>query len=385
VQMTTRTSGRSIVWGILYLFRVLCWGERGVLDYQKFPGRKLKASSLPFHFATSPDETRVRTLCEAAQQIDDLDAFLATTGTQAFIVIQGDAILYERYFNGANRDTIVTSFSVAKSFTSALVGIAIAEGCIHSASDPITRYLPELAHRDSRFSRITIRHLLTMSSGIKYGERPFLNSGSTKTYYYPDLRRLALYDTQIIDPPGMCFLYNNYNPLLLGMILERATGTPVATYLQEKIWEPIGMEYSGSWSLDSDASGFEKMESGINARAIDFAKFGRLYLRNGTWDGIQVIPAGWVAESTQMNAPVSHADHYYPDDFFFSDGQGYYQYMWWGMRRSERGYDFFAMGRHGQFTYVSPHANLIIVRNGEQLGIDAGRWVHMFYTFAGMI
>jgi CubicO group peptidase (beta-lactamase class C family) len=86
-----------------------------------------------------------------------------------------------------------------------------------------------------------------------------------------------------------------------------------------------------------------------------------------------------------VNASVSHTDHYYPDNFIFSDGRGYYRYLWWGTRRSENGYDFFAMGRYGQFIYVSPHKNLIIVRNGQQPGIDADRWVHMFYTFAGMI
>ena len=206
--------------------------------------------------------------------MDDFDAFLAKNRTQAFIVIQDDAILYEQYFNGASRDSIVTSFSTAKSFTSTLIGIAISEGYIHSVDDPITDYLPELAERDPAFANITIRDLLMMSSGIKYVEFPFVNGDDAKTYYYPDLRQLALEDTHIVGLPGEQFHYNNYHPLLLGMILERATGTSVANYLQEKIWKPVGMEYPGSWSLDEH--GFEKMESGINARAIDFAKFGRL-------------------------------------------------------------------------------------------------------------
>ena len=352
-----------------------------VYDYQKFPERALEPSNSPFEFSLNPDEARIRTQFEAAAGIDDFDAFLEKKRTQAFIVIQDDAILYEQYFNGAGRDSIVTSFSTAKSFTSALIGIAISEGHIQSVNDPITDYLPELAERDPAFANITIRDLLMMSSGIKYTEFPFVNGDDAKTYYYPNLRQLALEDTHIVGLPGEQFHYNNYHPLLLGMILERATGTSVANYLQEKIWKPIGMEYPGSWSLDEN--GLEKMESGINGRAIDFAKFGRLFLQNGNWNGVQVVPAEWVAESTQADTSVDYANYYY-DDFIFANGQGYYKYMWWGIQRDAQNYDFMALGNHGQFIYISPQKNLIILRFGESYGeIDGSqRWVDMFYEFA---
>ena len=165
------------------------------------------------------------------------------------------------------------------------------------------------------------------------------------------------------------------------MILERATGTSVANYLQETIWKPIGMQYPGSWSLDE--RGFEKMESGINARAIDFAKFGRLFLHNGSWEGVQVVPAEWVAESTQPDTSVDYEKYYY-DDFIFADGQGYYKYMWWGIQRDELNYDFMALGNHGQIIYISPQSNLIILRYGESYGEfgSAKGWVDMFYNFA---
>ena len=364
-----------------YVNRVLRWGDSDVHDYRKFPERPLEISDSPFEFSLNLDEEHVRTQLETASGVDDFDSFLEDHRTQAFIVMQNDTILYEKYFNGASRDSIVTSFSTAKSFTSALIGIAISEGHIHSVDDPITDYLPELAERDPAFADITIRDLLMMSSGIKYAEFPFVNGDDAKTYYYPDLRQLALNDTKIVGVPGEHFLYNNYHPLLLGMILERATGTSVANYLQEKIWKPIGMEYPGSWSLDEN--GFEKMESGINARAIDFAKFGRLFLHNGNWNGTQVIPAEWVAESTQADTSVDYANYYY-DDFIFSNGQGYYKYMWWGIQRDEQNYDFSAMGNHGQFIYISPQKNLIIVRFGEAYGEITGAdgWVDMFYKFA---
>jgi len=364
-----------------YVFRILRWGNADVYDYKKFPNRPLSASSTPFHFAEDSQEEQVRTLFESTSNIDDFDAFLADKGTQAFIVIQNDTILYEEYFNGAQRDSIVTSFSIAKSFTSALIGIAIDEGYISSVNEPIVKYLPELSHRDPRFNKITIRHLLMMSSGIKYVEFPFLNGDDAKTYYYPNLRQLALEQTDLIAEPGQTWLYNNYHPLLLGLIIERATGKTVTAYLQEKIWEPIGMEFDGSWSMDSEASGFEKMESGINAHAIDFAKFGRLYLNIGNWEGNQIIPSEWVVESTQ---PLTNIDNtsFFPTNHIFASGNGYYTYMWWGMRRGENNYAFYALGNYGQFIYISPSQKLIVVRNGERYGIEAAQWIDMFYKFA---
>ena len=203
-----------------YVNRVLRWGDSDVYDYQKFPERTLETSASPFEFSLALDEERVRTRFELVADIDDFDSFLAKKRTQAFIVIRDDAIIYEQYFNGANRDSTVTSFSTAKSFTSTLIGIAISEGYIHNVNDPITDYLPELAERDPAFANITIRDLLMMSSGIKYVEFPFVNGDDAKTYYYPNLRRLALEGTHIVGLPGEEFHYINYHPLLLGMILN---------------------------------------------------------------------------------------------------------------------------------------------------------------------
>ena len=364
-----------------YVNRLLRWGDSDVYDYRRFPGRPLETSGTPFEFSLNLDEDYVRTQFELASGMTDFDSFLERNRTQAFIVIHDDAIVYEGYFGQASRDSMVTSFSIAKSFTSALIGIAISEGYIQSVNDPVTDYLPELAKRDPAFANITLRSLLMMSSGIKYAEFPFVNGDNAKTYYYPDLRQLALEDTYIVGLPGERFLYNNYHPLLLGMVIERATGTSVADYLQEKLWKVIGMEFPGSWSLDE--AGFEKMESGINARAIDFAKFGRLFLHNGDWEGVQVVPTEWVFESTQADTSVDYA-YYYDDDFIFANGQGYYKYMWWGIRRDEQNYDFMALGNHGQIIYISPQENMIILRFGESYGEFYGSqgWVDMFYEFS---
>jgi CubicO group peptidase (beta-lactamase class C family) len=191
----------------------------------------------------------------------------------------------------AASDATQTSMSVAKSVLSALVGIAVGEGRIASVDDPITRHVPELAGRDRRFGRITLRHLLTMTSGLRYGETGGPWGDDTATCYAPDLRKLALEETEIVEAPGRRFHHNNYNSLLVGLALERAVGMPVAAYLQQQLWRPLGMEADGSWSLDSRASGFEKMESGLNGRAVDFAKLGLLYARGSPGTAASWYPA----------------------------------------------------------------------------------------------
>jgi CubicO group peptidase (beta-lactamase class C family) len=341
-------------------------------DYLTLPAHELTASPDPFRFAVDISrETQVQETFQSNPAIKDLDAFLEDTGTWAFMVIQDDTIIYKRYFQGYQHDSAVTSFSVAKSFDSALIGIAIEEGYIKSVEDPITDYIPELAERDPRFKEVQIRDLLMMASGLRYDDdRIILPEDDNLTYAFDDLRHLALTETEVVESPGSTFVYNNYNPLLLGLILERATGRSVTAYLQEKIWTPIGMEYDGSWSLDSEESDFEKMESGINARAVDFAKLGRLYLNGGNWNGTQVVPAEWVTVSTQDNGLIQNAPIYYG-------------YMWWGKRCSPESHDFYALGNYGQFVYVSSEKNLIIVRNGERFGLEGEHdWAEIFCRFS---
>lgn len=230
-----------------YVFRVIAWQESDAFDWQKFPAHSLNPAPTTNHFEAAPDP-RVEKLFEQLSGADDWDSFLEANHTQAFIVIRDGKILYENYFNNTQRDSIVTTFSVAKSFDSALIGKAIEEGYIKSVNDPITDYLPELAARDPRFKEITIRHLLLMASGLEYEEfRPLLlNSDDILTTYYPNQRKITLENTRIIDPPGQYFRYNKYHPQLLGMILERTTGMPVTNYLQTRIWDELGMEFGGS-------------------------------------------------------------------------------------------------------------------------------------------
>jgi CubicO group peptidase (beta-lactamase class C family) len=357
----------ALLYGAAYLLtpwsqlaRTIVWLVSDVEDYKRFPSRRVENRPPVFRFsepsADNPYSSVFRSVSysRAGQLVvDELDRFLRRHSTTAFLVIKDDVLLYEKYFNGYGRDSIQTSFSMAKAFVSALVGVAIAEGYIGDIDDPVTKYIPELRDRDARFERITIRHLVTMSSGIRYVERSLPWSDDTTTYYAPNLRAAAL-KTDIAGEPGREFLYNNYNPLLLGIILERATGQSVSRFLQEKIWKPLGMEAPGSWSLDSTRSGFEKMESGLNARAIDFAKFGRLYLYKGNWNGLQVIPEAWVEESTRVDVTT--------------DPSLYYQYFWWVAPGFGREHHFSAQGKYGQFIYVIPEQNLVMARFGRDEG-----------------
>ena len=345
------------------LARSVVWGESDMEDHRRFPARRVAAGPDRFHFralaagaGTPPAAVRRVSVREGDRRVErDLQQFLAASDTTAFLIVRGDTLLYEGYFNGAGHDSVQTSMSMAKSVLSALVGIAIGEGRIGSVEDPITRYVPELAERDRRFGRITLRHLLTMTSGLRYEESGGPWGDDTATYYAPDLRALALRKTEVVEEPGRRFHYNNFNPLLVGLALERATGMPVTTYLERRLWRPLGMEADGSWSLDSGHSGFEKMESGLNGRPVDLAKFGLLFAQDGRWRGRQLVPRGWVEDRTVVSTGFARAPA--PS----------YQYFWW-VQDDRRPPARFARGKYAQHLYVVPESDLVLVRFGRDVG-----------------
>jgi CubicO group peptidase (beta-lactamase class C family) len=354
-----------------YALRLIRMGESDVKDYLRFPERVIAASTEPVLLENNLHPEWFQSIeysYGGKNYRSSVDELMQKIWTQALIIIQDDQVVYEQYYNGYQRDSIVTSFSSVKSFNSAMVGIAIDEGLISSVNDPVILYLPELAGRG--IDKMTLRDLLLMSSGIEYIEDenlfPLLGapfSDDARTYYYPDLQQLALREVRNgSEPVGEFMHYNNYHPILEGMILERVTGMPVAAYLQKTIWQPMGAEYSASWSLDSEATAFEKMESGLNARAIDFARFGLLFLHNGRWNGRQVVPEAWVIESTTPD-PTDQREWYAWSEY--PQAGGYYKYHWWGYVRPDGHYDFLAAGAHGQYIYVCPQKNLVIARFGE--------------------
>jgi CubicO group peptidase (beta-lactamase class C family) len=357
-----------------YLTRAIFWRESDYKDLERFPARTIHNAPPTFRFnelpAANPYSSQIEAIGNRSTNGSLVD-YLEASGTTAFLVIHDDELVYEKYSNGYNERSLNTSFSMAKSFASALVGIAIDEGHIKSVDEPITNYIPELLEKDKRFRSISIRHLLTMTSGIKYeegGDLPWSDDADdTKTYYATDLRELAL-NCQIEGKPGEYFEYNNYNPLLVGLILERATGMPVSHYMEAKLWKPAGMEADASWSLDSKEDGFEKMESGVNARARDFARFGMLFAKEGNLRGKQLISRGWVKESTRADTNT--------------DPSLDYQYFWWVNAPDGKNH-FSARGNYGQYIYVAPEKDLVIVRLGKEEGERGyGYWTSLFEQLA---
>jgi CubicO group peptidase (beta-lactamase class C family) len=295
--------------------------------------------------------------------------FLEKSGTTALIVIKEGKIIYEGYFNGYHRSSINTSFSVAKSITSLLIGIALEEKRIHSINDSIRLYLPDLP---VHFDNITVDHLLNMCSGLSYREGLLPWMDDPLIYYGPDLRKRAQ-QAKLAEEPGKHYHYNNYNLLLLGMLIEKVTGVSPATYLQEKIWKHIGAEANASWSSDSQKSGFTKMESGLNATAMDFARLAWLLLKKGNINGKQILPAAWL--ETTFRPPKQSADtgkymdrRVPPLCLWAGSPHGFYHNLWWGYRISDHESDNFALGVMWQLLYLAPRKDTVIVRFGKKWG-----------------
>jgi CubicO group peptidase (beta-lactamase class C family) len=245
-----------------YLYRYFTWGARRLVsprsdDYKSYGYHVIENGAAAFQFTAGNRDLVPSTVeyhdGENLKQVD-LNALLRSTGTHAFVVVRDNEVLYEDYFNGFARDSLCTTWSVSKSVTSALVGIAIADGYIKSIDDPIVNYLPEL--KGQGFDLITIKNLLTMGSGIRYRFGFFPWDEFVLVGYYPNLTQWLLSSLRIVEPPGQSFHYNNFNPELIGLILQRTTHRPPSKYLEEKIWKPIGMEYPATWSIDGKRDGF---------------------------------------------------------------------------------------------------------------------------------
>ncbi len=332
--------------------RGIIWGGSKYDDWKRFPSRVVHASDTPITFAAQETDL----FNDFPVDGQPLETYLEETNTTAFIIIHDDELLYEGYFNSSSHDATQASLSVAKSFVSTLVGIAINEGFIGSLDESLTAYIPELLERDPRFEDITIRHLIMMSSGLRF-ERDPSNPFSDDfiTSHSPNLRKAAL-RTEIVEAPGKRYQYNDYNPLLIGIALERATGMSASEYLQTRLWGPMGAEGDGSWDLDSERSGFERMSVGINGRAIDFAKLGWLFLHGGKVGDRQVVPQAWVEQVTNPTDAIytARSDHAY-----------YYQHYWFLDVENKA---YYAEGNFCQFIYVYPSADLVLVRHGSDCG-----------------
>lgn len=276
------------------------------------------------------------------------EAFLKAKKTASFLVIRNDSILYENYFDGYQRDKPYVVFSLTKSFVSALIGIAIDKGHIQSIDQPLADFIPEFAQDGRR--HITIRHVLNMTSGLNRDDHGFI-WWMAEIYYTKDLTH---YVTNIKQkyPPGEHFAYKSIDTQILGLCLERATNQRVSTLLNDWIWQPLGMEYPAYWNLDSPG-GNAKMYGGLMVTPRDLARFGRLYLNGGQWNGKQILPREWVTKTASLDT---------------SDGSWWANELGWWHFTSNRplgNKDLYAIGFSGQCLYIDPDNNTIIVRTGN--------------------
>jgi CubicO group peptidase (beta-lactamase class C family) len=268
--------------------------------------------------------------------------------TQGVVVVRGGVIVAEWYEDGRDASSFGTSWSVAKSFTSALIGIAIEEGLIDSVDTSMAEFFPDW--RDTAKEAITLRHVLWMSSGLLWDEDytpDDLSNIIQMIVFEPDhLVYAAAQPAEV--PPGTRFSYSSGDTMLLSGVLEAVTGKTVGEYAREKLFAPLGMDPVDWWR---DAAGHTATYCCLDTPSRQFAKFGLLYLRGGRWENRQVVPAEWVSASITS-----------------SDVWEGYGYQWWLTGRTHPSlpddlYD--ADGHDGQFIYVIPSLDLVVVRNSH--------------------
>ena len=285
----------------------------------------------------------------------DVARFLKDTWTTGLIVLQDGRVVHEKYSLGNTAATRSISWSVAKSFISTLVGIAVAEGRIADIHRPVTDYVSVL--KGSGYDGVSIRDVLQMSSGIQFNE----DYGA----YFSDINRLGraiAFNTSLDEfvaslkreqAPGTCHHYVSPDTQVLGMLLRATTGETISSYLESRIWKRIGMESDAYWLVDRN--GVELAFCGLNAVLRDYARLGQLYLNEGAWQAEQIVPAGWVRASVTPDAP-----HLQPGNPASASVLGY-GYQWWIPQQSDG--DYLAIGVYGQFVYVYPKKKIVIAKS----------------------
>jgi len=273
-------------------------------------------------------------------------------GTIAYLVIKNDSVRYEQYWDGYGENSVTNSFSMAKSFVGILVGCAIQDGYIKSLDEPVGDFIPEYKEGDN--AKLTIRHLLTMSSGINFDEN-YVNplAYPAAAYYGKDLHKLTM-KYKVTEEPGKIFKYLSGNTELLGFILEKASGKKLSEYMSERLWKNLGAKNSAFWSLDH-ADGMEKAYCCFNSNARDFSRFGLLYEHNGNFNGKQLVPEYYVKQAMQP-APLSTEE---------GKPNVNYGYQWWML--DYKGHHIsYCRGILGQYIFVIPDLNMVVVRLGHK-------------------
>ena len=335
-----------VVSGKIYVYKALKVGylkghnTATIEDYKYFENRIVeKGTGIQWPQASDYNKQEIS---------PELRARLEKNKSIAFTVIQKDSILYETYWGIGSRTSRTNSFSMAKSVVAMLIGVAIQDGYIESIDQKITDFIPEYDRPGDHFNNeVTIKHLLTMSSGMDWNEDYYNPFGVTaEAYFTKNLNDLML-SIDFTEKPGEKWHYQSGSTQLMGLIIERSTGTSLSAYLSEKLWQPINATDQAEWMIDKQG-GVEKAYCCINSNALDFARFGQLYLDKGNWNGEQLIDSSFVEASLS------------------ADIEAHYGYSWW-LYETQYKYPVYTMrGVNGQYVIVVPALELVAVRLGHK-------------------
>lgn len=301
------------------------------------------------HFFTQEPEYVNLTLAEALEPKGQ---------TQGVLIIHHDRIVYEKLWGDFTSDRLATVFSISKSITSLLCGVAVDDGYIRSIDDPVTDYLPELKKGDPMWQKLTIRHLLNMRSGLDFDDTysltlkdlKRLNAMARLNYGHHLMRQIR--GLKFRCEPGAEFRYESMTSQILGVVVERASGKRYADYLSERIWKPLGMESPALINVDSKKNGMAHAFGGITLTMRDLAKIGRLYLDKGQWNGKRIVSEEWIRKSSEYDSENNRGYHF-----------NWYDLSHVGEPKAACP-GFFAEGIKGQVLYVNPYKDLIMVHIG---------------------
>lgn len=349
--------------------RLASWGTTTVDDFRRWPGRDLVPPATPRYFPRKERPAPPPEVELAPGRRQPLAAALESTRTLAFLVVRDDEIVYEWGGEGRAPQEPSQWFSVTKSVLATLVAMAVDEGLLASASQPVTDFVPELAPHG--FGRVTLSHLLDMTSGIDYAESDNPFGEHVLMNYTPEVERQVL-GFRLAGEPGARWDYKSGDTALLSVALRRAIarrhgpGMTLTAYAQARLWTPLGMEHPGVWSVDQEG-GLEKAWCCLAGSARDLAKIGRLYLARGAPGGARLLGERWVDEAF---APMPDAGELRA-----------HRFSWWSARPQAQG--ILAIGKDGQFLHVDPARRTIIVRLGRSQGkAGVGRWAALFESLA---
>ena len=309
-----------------------------ISDYKYFDNREIKS--------TNPEPWALHKQYNAINESDKLNELNNKRKTKSFLVIKNDSILFEKYYDGHKQSDISNTFSVSKSIVVSMMGKAIMDGKIKSLEQPVSDFFEE--YKDGMASELTVGDLASMSSGMKWSEKYYNPINITSESYFTDDLRSVILRQKIVNKPGQGFRYSSGDTQLLGMVIEKATGTILSDYLTQNFWIPMGAETTALWQIDSEKSGMEKTYCCISATARDLARFGKLYINKGKWGDAEILDSTFV--ELFLNPVFDETPSY---------GYGWWLYKYEGKKV------FTMNGHRGQFVISFPDENIIIVRQGE--------------------